>query len=633
MNKCIPLLITLWCLGVSSVCAQYKQVYSNYLDTDKIIIKFHSHLDENAKNELLNQITGIQDWGFLTYPHLTIAQTTAQNTTEYYQIIDQIKQLSDVDYVGVYFKNDQDQCLGILNQTLVQLRKPSDIHLLEAAVDKYQLKSIVPHRTKNVYELHFDKNATIDAVDLAITLNQSGKFAYAEPNYLLNPIVTTNDSLFNYQWAINNTGSAIQYNGTLDADMDVDDAWTITTGESYVRVAVLDSGTDTLHPDLIGNLATGYSTTGDGSKGYPTFSYSSDGHGTCCAGIIAAKGNNNIGIAGVAYNSTIIPIKVFVYQNIPFVGVTPYSTASRMADGITWAWQVGKADILSNSWGLANNFIPLLPGPGDTSTVNTAIAQAYANGRDGKGSLLFFSSGNDGDPPIWPSREPHAISVNATSMCDQRKMAGSCDGESWEGNWGNPLELGAPGVKVATTDATGSNGYNNGEYSMTFNGTSAACPNAAAVMALILSVDSSLTADQAREIIDTTAEKVGGYNYTIPRTYGMWSNELGYGRVNAYQAVLAAQGTPVFSPEVQAQTHFEVYPNPAQNSIIVSHKLQNDQALQISIYTALGQQVMLKTINSDQQTEINTSLLPNGAYYISLETAKTVVSKKIHILR
>lgn len=633
MNKLIALVIMLCCLDISPSYAQYKDLYAEHLDLEKIIIKFQNNLSLEDKNIVLKDIETIQNWGFLSFPDITIVQTKANNSTEYYQTVEQLKQLATVDYVGVYFKNDKEECLGILDQILVRLRKPSDFHLLQEAVEQYQLQAIVPHRMQGVYELQLDKNATIDAVDLAIRLNQSKKFVYAEPNYLLNPIVTTNDSLFNYQWSINNTGSAIQYNGTVDADMDVDDAWGITTGEAYIRVAIIDSGTDTLHPDLVDNLVTGYSANGDGSRGYPSFNYASDGHGTCCAGIVAAKGNNNIGIAGVAYNCQIVPIKIFTYQNIPFVGVTPYSTASTMADGLTWAWQSGNADVLSNSWGLADNTIPLLPGPGDTSTVNTAVALAYANGRNGKGSLLFFSSGNDGDPPIWPSREAAAISINATSMCDQRKMAGSCDGESWEGNWGNHLELGAPGVKVATTDATGSNGYNSGEYSMTFNGTSAACPNAAAVMALILSVDSSLTAVQAREIIDTTAEKVGGYNYTFPRTYGMWSNELGYGRVNAYQAVLAAQGTPVFSPKVQATAHFEVYPNPAQNSLTISHKLPSDEPLQLRVFTSLGQQVMQQTINNPQQTQLNTTQLANGAYYISLETAKTVVTKKIHILR
>lgn len=634
MNKPIHFLIILCCLSVSLADAQYQSVYENHLDTEKIIIKFNPQLNNQEKNEKLKEIPSVVDWGHLSHPSITIAQIDASSSQEYYQTITELEQKSDIEYVGLYFKNENDALFGVLDQVMVQIRKPADYKLLKQAVEKYNLKSIVPHRMQNVYELHLDKDATISTVDLAITLHQSGKFVYAEPNYLYNPIVTNvNDSLYNYQWALNNTGSSMQYNGTVDADMDVDDAWTITTGEPYIKIAIMDSGVDTLHPDLVANLLPGYSANGDSTNGYPSFNYSSDGHGTCCAGIVAAQADNNIGVAGVAPNCKLVPVKIFYYDNIPLIGVTAYSTASTMADGITWAWQDGNADVLSNSWGLENITIPLLPGPGDTSTVNLAINQAYANGRGGKGSVLLFSSGNEGNAPIWPGREAAAISVNATSMCDQRKMPSSCDGENWEGNWGANLELGAPGVKIATTDAIGSNGYSFGDYEMTYNGTSAACPNAAGVMALILSVDSSLTVEQARAIIDSTAEKVGGYSYSTSKVYGMWSSELGYGRVNAYQAVLAAQGVSVSSPKIHAQVHFELYPNPAQDRVIVGHKLENDQAVRLTVYTNLGQKVLEQNVVNLDLTELNTQLLSNGIYYISLETEKTVVSKKIHILR
>lgn len=266
--------------------------------------------------------------------------------------------------------------------------------------------------------------------------------------------------------------------------------------------------------------------------------------------------------------------------------------------------------------------------------MNAAIIQAYANGRNGKGSLLFFSSGNDGpDPPIWPSREPDAIAINATSMCDERKVNGSCDGESWEGNWGANLELGAPGVKITTTDALGTNGYSNADYQYTFNGTSAACPNAAAVMALILSVDSSLTAERARAIIDTTAERVGGYAYTSNNTYGTWSNELGYGRVNAFLAVSMAQQIAVNVIDVQTMAHFEVYPNPSQGTVFVSHQLTNGNPLSLTLYSTLGQILLEKEITDINQTQLDLKNLPNGAYYITLRTNKAIVTKKLSLVR
>jgi len=636
MNTIFHLIISLCIISLSCspLEAQYRTTYQQYLDLEKIIIHFEPSVQVNEKDEILSQYPMLKAWGNLTYPNVTIVITKAKNTSEYYQIIEHLKQNTSILYVGEYFKSDKDNHLGMLNQVLVQLKNATDYHLLENLVKTHQITHIVPHRMHHLYELHLDKNSPLSTIDLAIKLHQSKLFKYAEPNYLMNPIVPTVDPLYGRQWAINNTGAVIQYSGTMDADMDVDDAWTITTGVPHIRIAIIDSGVDTLHPDLMPNLLPGYSVNGDSSKGYPSFNYNGDGHGTCCAGIVAAKGNNNLGTAGVAYDCKIIPIKVFNYQNVPFIGVTAYSTAAWIADAITWAWQTGQADVLSNSWGLGDQFIPLLPGPGDTSTVNAAIIQAYANGRNGKGSLLFFSSGNDGpDPPIWPSREPAAIAINATSMCDERKVNGSCDGESWEGNWGAHLELGAPGVKITTTDAVGSNGYDGGNYEYTFNGTSAACPNAAAVMALILSVDSSLTAERARAIIDTTAERVGGYAYTTNNAYGAWSNELGYGRVNAFLAVSMAQQVAVNTIDVETIAHFEIYPNPSQGTVFISHQLTNGKPLSLTLYSTLGQVLLEKEIKTSHQTELDLQNFPNGAYYLSLKTSSTTVTKKLSLVR
>ena len=630
----IIIFTSIFCLLFNKIDAQQYSSYTEYLDLERLIIKFDPLIESNLKDKTLSKFKSIKSWGYLSYPQITIAFTKAKNVNEYFQIIEELNNEPSIQYVGEYFKNNKNHSLGILNQVLVQLNDKSEYDLLNDIANEYNVQSIVPHRMNNLYELHINKDSKLSALDLAISIHQSKMFRYAEPNYLINPIVTSNDSLYDYQWAINNTGSAIQFNGTIDADMDVQEAWAITTGQPYIRVAILDSGVDTLHPDLMSNLVNGYSAIGDSSKGYPSFNFNKDGHGTCCAGIVAAIGNNNIGTAGVAYGCKIIPIKTFYYQNLPGIGTLPYSTASWMADAITWAWQTGYADILSNSWGLQDLFIPLLPGPGDTSTVNNAVIQAYANGRNGKGSLLFFSSGNEGDPPIWPGREPDAISVNATSMCDERKYNGSCDGESWEGNYGFGLELAAPGVKIATTDALGSNGFDAGDYEMTFNGTSAACPNAAAVAALILSVDSNLTAHSARAIIDSTADKVGGYSYSTNAIYGTWSDELGYGRINAYRAVSAAlQGMASSTVDIQTLADVTIYPNPSQGSVIISHQLLNDNPISLTIYSSLGRSLMIKKINNSNETELYLQNFPNGTYYLHLITEKTTITKTLHLIR
>ena len=129
------------------------------------------------------------------------------------------------------------------------------------------------------------------------------------------------------------------------------------------------------------------------------------------------------------------------------------------------------------------------------------------------------------------------------SPCGQRVSYTSCVTEAWGSNYGPTLDVMAPGIKIPTTDRTGVAGYNtSGDYHLTFNGSSSACPQVAGVAALILSVNPNLTALQVRNIIEKNCEKVGAYSYatTSGRPNGTWHQEMGYGLVNARKAVLAA---------------------------------------------------------------------------------------------
>ncbi|MCF8245794.1 MAG: S8 family serine peptidase [Saprospiraceae bacterium] len=387
----------------------------------------------------------------------------------------------------------------------------------------------------SIYYLKTTATSQFDAIETANRLSETGHFAFAEPVWMRFLKPYTNDPLFYAQWAINNTGN--WQNSTPGADMKVDDAWNITTGSSSIKIAIIDDGVQLNHPDLSPNLLTGYDATGYGSAGAPTVI---DAHGTACAGIAAAKGNNNIGVAGVAYNCKIIPIRIYyTANNGSFVFFDTW-----MANGINWAWQTAGADVLSNSWGL---------GIGTSSSViNTAISGAVNNGRNNKGCPVLFATGNDNEGTVaYPASNSNVIAVGATSPCDQRKSPSSCDGENWWGsNYGSALDVTAPGVLITTTDLTGTNGDNSSNsgfpndnnYNGYFNGTSSACPNAAGVMALILSVNPNLTQVQARQILESTCDKVGGYTYSTVSGHpnGTWTNQLGYGRLNALAAVQAA---------------------------------------------------------------------------------------------
>ena len=130
--------------------------------------------------------------------------------------------------------------------------------------------------------------------------------------------------------------------------------------------------------------------------------------------------------------------------------------------------------------------------------------------------------------------------MGAISPKGERKSTQSCDNENWGSCYGSVLDVMAPGVRVPTTTS-------DGKYRDDFNGTSSACPHVAGVAALVLSVNPNLTALQVRNVIESTAQKVGGYNYqgVTGRNNGTWHSEMGYGLVDAYAAVQAASAAVI----------------------------------------------------------------------------------------
>ncbi len=352
-------------------------------------------------------------------------------------------------------------------------------------------------------------------MNIANTYHENPIVEYAHPNFmrLIKPLATPNDTYFNNQWNLNNTG---QNGWTVDADIDAPEAWDINTGSSTVTVAIIDEGVDLTHEDLTANLVGGYDATGLGSGGGPN---SWDGHGTSCAGIVSGAGNNSTGVAGVNWDVKIMPVRI-AYSPSTCKGCYWITYDSWIANGIQWAVNNGAA-VLSNSWG----------GGSPSTVITNAIIYAKTSGRGGLGSVVAFASGNSNGAVIYPATRSEVIAVGATSPCDERKSPSSCDGEYWWGsNYGAELDVAAPGVKIYTTDIMGNGGYTTGNYITDFNGTSSATPHVAGLAGLILSANSSLTASEVETIIYNTADDRG--------TAG-WDQYFGYGRINAYTALLA----------------------------------------------------------------------------------------------
>ncbi|HHJ51745.1 MAG TPA: hypothetical protein ENJ89_01005, partial [Caldithrix abyssi] len=271
------------------------------------------------------------------------------------------------------------------------------------------------------------------------------------------------------------------------------------------------------HPDLDDNL---YSTGKDFSPDNGSDANDIQGHGTSTAGIVAAEGNNGLGVAGIAFNAKILPVKIF----------TLYGSASDedIASAIDYAWQQG-ADILSNSWS----------GTSPNSAIDDAIHRAKTQGRDGKGCVIVFSSGNGGHGTVsYPAYLSDVIAVGASNMFDEKKNPGSQDFQrNWGGNYGADLDLVAPTI-VYSTDIAGTDGYDDGDFFDHFGGTSAACPQVSGIAALVLSADNSLTSDQVQDILQKSSDKIERYAYDS----NGWNEHVGHGRANAYRAVLMAYG-------------------------------------------------------------------------------------------
>ncbi len=316
--------------------------------------------------------------------------------------------------------------------------------------------------------------------------------------------VFPNDEYFPMQWHLYNTG---QSGGTPGADIRAPEAWEITTGDPNIIVAVIDCGVDSQHPDLMENLVLGYDFLEDDDQADPLLAPPANAHGTNCAGLVAAQGNNDIGVSGVVWNCKITPIRIDDDTSI--------CTQADVARAFRWASDRG-ADVLSNSWEYSWSPEPII------QSAIVDITKIGGMGRGGKGCVVFFAAGN-GSSRIRShlAKYPEVISVGATDHNDLL---------CYYSNHGPELDIVAPSALgctdadwmqtkgigwLWTTDISGSAGWNMDPFDPTvvdytaLGGTSGACPVAAGVAALILSIEPESTVEEVRHYLERSAKDLG----------------------------------------------------------------------------------------------------------------------------
>lgn len=423
------------------------------------------------------------------------------------------RKISEIDSVFItneliYKRDGTKQCC--FNHVLLQTK--GSVNLKEF-LEKYDIPYLSFEKF-GVYENEYLLKLSVpEALYYSNKLFETGLFVYAQPSFYRFDVF--NNPMYQEQWGLKNTG---QHGGTVGIDINVEPAWNLSSGKD-IKIAVIDCGVQLDHPDLQDNLLYGYDAIDNNNNGSHT---GNNNHGTCCAGIIAAC-DNSIGIKGVAYKSKIIPIRIaFGYNLNDEYIIRAFRHASERG-----------VDVISCSWS----------GGSENQTITNIINHIVENGRDGLGTPVLFSSGNHyyQHPETsvkYPAYLPSTIAVGAINYCGERIILGgtlnyhNCDGKnSWGSCFGIGLDVVAPGINIPTTNI-------GSEYEHYFVGTSAACPHAAGVMALMLSANPCLTQEEAKRILFLSCDKLDQYSFCDINENLSWNNEVGYGKINAYKAVL-----------------------------------------------------------------------------------------------
>jgi subtilisin family serine protease len=394
---------------------------------------------------------------------------------------------------------------------------------IEAIIERVPGLSVLRRTRFNTYDFEFSPD--VDPGTYAVALREQAGVITAVPDaFCLIPDATPDDTYFDLQWALRNTG---QFGGTVDADIDAPECWDLQTGDTTAVIAIIDSGIDSDHPDLWANLwtnwaeATGTPSVDDDGNGFvdDVHGYDfldSDGdpehgptevsfHGTHIAGIAAAKTNNGVGVSGVAGGwgeSRANGCKLMILR----IGLNSTNWEfDAVDDAIEYAVDNG-ADVISMSFHSYYSIVGL----------TSAVGYAWNND-----VLLVAASGNNEDEIYLPASLGKVMAIGATSSHDE---------VAYYSTGGPELNLTAPGggqytpwgmpdtTQIYSTMGAGNYGYK--------SGTSMATPHVAAAAALARSAEPSITNSDMWAVLEYSVDDTAG------TAMEGWENTYGWGRLN-----------------------------------------------------------------------------------------------------
>ncbi len=280
----------------------------------------------------------------------------------------ELKGASTVAMVSPCYKSENGDNIAITPYLNVKLKKAEDYTLLENAARENNLTIVSQDQSLPLwYILSVTTASNGTSLDIANKLYETGLFAEAIADFSSeNDALCSYDPLVTQQWGL--------YNADYDdIDISICGAWSYATGRG-IKIGILDLGVDMNHIDIAQNI---YPLSFDTESGTSPARLFGD-HDTHCAGIAAAVRNNGIQVAGVAPDAKIVSISNSLYGNS--------NSRLKRADGFVWAYKNG-VDIISNSWGSSTKH----------AAIDEAIADAFKYGREGKGCIIVFAAGNDGN--------------------------------------------------------------------------------------------------------------------------------------------------------------------------------------------------------------------------------------------